>query len=297
MRRAWLPMSRGSPITTLTEGSGVPVDRRSRPARVVVADDDTDVREVVAEYLEMHGFEVLQAANGLEALLQVKRMRPGAVMLDLQMPRLGGLDALRRIRVFDPTIAVVVATAETDADVHRQAQALGAAAVLVKPVALSDLLAALGAAEPSSSGPVAVSTSPIEAPSSSGRPAISAVRVLVVDDDPEVRAMLEEFVTAQGYQSRGASDGATAVREIVQAPPDVVLLDIQMPGLSGVEALPTIRAVAPHIAVIMVSGTDDVGVAKRALACGAFDYVVKPIDLAYLARSLETALMMKALEP
>jgi DNA-binding response OmpR family regulator len=264
---------------------------------VVVADDDPDVRELVAEYLEIHGFEVLQAANGLEALLQVKRMRPGAVVLDLQMPRLGGLDALRRIRAFDPTIAVVVATAETDADVHRQALAFGAVAVLVKPVAPADLLAALAGATPSSPSPIAVASSLIEAPSPSGRPAVLAARVLVVDDDPEVRAMLEEFLTTQGYQPRGAADGATAVREIVQAPPDVVLLDIEMPGFSGIEALPTIRAVAPHVAVIMVSGTNDVELSKRALACGAFDYVVKPIDFAYLARSLETALMMKALEP
>lgn len=281
----------------MTGSSGAAVERKSPGTRVLVVDDDLDVREVLAEYLGMHGFEVLQATNGLEALLQVKRMRPSGVVLDLQMPRLGGFEALKRIRAFDRTIAVVVVTAEVDVDVHQQAQALGAAAVLIKPLAPADLLAALACAPPSSPSSVELSTSPLEVPSPGGRPVASAARVLVVDDDPEVRAMLEDFLAQRGYQPRGAADGATAVREIVQAPPDIVLLDIQMPGLSGVEALPTIRAVAPRVAVIMVSGTNDVDVAKRALACGAFDYVVKPIDFSYLTRSLETALMMNALEP
>jgi len=70
-----------------------------------------------------------------------------------------------------------------------------------------------------------------------------------------------------------------------------VLLDINMPGLSGIDALPTIRALAPRAAVIMVSGTEDAASAKRALAYGAFDFVVKPIDHAYLRRAIETALL------
>jgi DNA-binding NtrC family response regulator len=66
-----------------------------------------------------------------------------------------------------------------------------------------------------------------------------------------------------------------------------------MPGLSGIEALPAIRALAPDAKVIMVSGHTGVETSKRALAHGAFDYGVKPIDLAYLCQSLETALTMK----
>ena len=75
-----------------------------------------------------------------------------------------------------------------------------------------------------------------------------------------------------------------------------MLLDIDMPGLSGADALPTIRAMAPRAVVIMVSGTNDESVAKRTLAFGAFDYLVKPIDFDYLVQSLESALAMRALE-
>src|SRR3989454_8727200 len=119
--------------------------------------------------------------------------------------------------------------------------------------------------------------------------------MLVADDDPAIREMFEEFFVAKGYQVRTAVDGAAAVRELTGRAPDVVLLDIDMPGLSGVDALPTLKALAPGTAVIMVSGTTDVEVARRALAAGAFDYATKPVDLNRLLESVETAVAMGGL--
>jgi DNA-binding NtrC family response regulator len=262
--------------------------------RVLVADDEPDVRETIAEYLALQGFEVLEAANGLETLLQVKRSRPGGIVLDLRMPRLGGLEALKRIRAFDPTITVVVVTAEIDREVLRQASALGAHAVLQKPVVLSDVLAALQSA-PGEARAAAVIERAVAPTPDTPQPS-SSTRVLIVDDDAEMRELLTEFLSLRGYLVFTAVDGVTAVRGIAEAMPDAVLLDINMPGFSGTDVLPTIRMTAPRAAVIMVSGTTDADLAKRALARGAFDYVVKPIDLNYLAQSLETALAMKALE-
>jgi len=82
---------------------------------------------------------------------------------------------------------------------------------------------------------------------------------------------------------------------IIDEPPDVVLLDIEMPRLGGMEALTAIRAIAPQTAVIMVSGIDSVDLAREALVHGAFDYVRKPVDLEYLERSLDTAVQLRSL--
>lgn len=264
--------------------------------KVLVADDEPDIRETLREYLTLRGYEVLEAGNGLEVLLQVKHERPGAIVLDLRMPRLGGIEALKRIRVFDPGINVVVLTAETEPEVLKQARGSGARAVLAKPVNLSRLLAALqgDVDEPEASPqPVGETT---HASASTEAAAGATTQVMVVDDDAAMREMLTEFLTLRGCRVSAVSDGATAVRKIVEAPPDVVLLDIDMPGLKGTEALPTIRAVAPGTTVIMVSGTHDEDVARSALAHGAFDYIVKPVDLNYLAQSLETLRTMKSLE-
>ena len=255
--------------------------------KVLVVDDDQDMRAAVAEFLNMQGFEVVEASNGLEALLQVKRLRPYGVVLDIMMPRLGGVQALRHIRAFDPRIRVVVVSGVADADLLRQAALAGASACLTKPAAFAEIAAALGGRLP----PPRAELPRIAPPARR-----AAGRVLVVDDEAEIREVLQEFLTEKGYDARPAPDAAAAIAAVTAEAPDVVLLDIQMPGLGGVDALAAIRAVAPDVKVIMVSGTSSGDLASRALAYGAFDYVAKPIDLAYLQRSLETALMMRGLE-
>ncbi len=150
---------------------------------------------MIAEYLTMQGFTVLQAANGLEGLLHVQRSAPRVVILDLRMPRLGGIEALKLIRRFDPTIVVIVISAGVDADIAREAIAQGARAVLAKPLDLNRLAAVLPAPD------AAVSSAQVAAPSRPSPPTVSGVpasaprapaRVLVVDDEPRVRSLLAE---------------------------------------------------------------------------------------------------------
>jgi CheY-like chemotaxis protein len=260
--------------------------------RVLIADDDADVREVLVEVFRDAGFDVLEAANGLEALLYVKRDRPDAVVLDLMMPRLGGVEALKRIHSFNPGIRVLVVTGAIDPELHRQATLAGAAGVFSKPVSSDILVAALTGPAPAPAVPGPMETPPTPPPPA-GAP---TGRVLVVDDNPEVRAMLQDVLTSLGYTTRTAADGATAVRAVLSEAPDVVLLDVYMPGLSGVGALPTIVALAPHAKVIMISGAANEDVLKRSLAFGAHDYVTKPFEISSLSRSIETALAMRRLE-
>jgi CheY-like chemotaxis protein len=264
--------------------------------RVLIADDDADVRGVLVESFRDAGFDVLQAANGLEALLCVKRDRPDAVVLDLMMPRLGGVEALKRIHAFNPGIRALVVTGAVDSELHRQATLAGAAGVFAKPVSAATLVAALSGPAPAA---VPKPASPAAAPAASAPAAPRGAptgRVLVVDDNSEVRAMLEDVLTSLGYTTRTAADGATAVRSVLTEAPDVVLLDVYMPGLSGVGALPTIVALAPNAKVIMISGAANEDVLKRSLAFGAHDYVTKPFEISSLSRAIETALAMRRLE-
>ena len=121
-------------------------------------------------------------------------------------------------------------------------------------------------------------------------------QILIVDDEVEIRSVLEEFLSHKGYATRGAPDGRSAVQAICSQLPDLVLHDIDMPELGGIEALNAIRAIAPRVKVIMISGKASLEVAKRSLAHGAYDYIAKPFDLEYLAKSVETALLTKNLD-
>lgn len=256
--------------------------------KVLVVDDEDDLRKMIMEFLESQGFEVLAAANGLESLLQVKRERPSDLVLDLRMPRLGGIEALKRIRAFDPSIAAVVITGERDPEVHQRALGMGALAVLTKPFALDDLLQALGGA-PAAPAVVAAAGRSLE-------PAAATGRILIVDDEVDIRAMLVEYLGSQGYAARSAADGWAAVEAARSEAPDVILLDFDMPGLDGIDALSALRAVAPAAKVIMVSGISSLDLARETLAHGAFDFVAKPIDFGYLTHTLQTALTLSRLE-
>jgi CheY-like chemotaxis protein len=121
-------------------------------------------------------------------------------------------------------------------------------------------------------------------------------RILVVDDDLEVQETIVAFLDSRGYRTSVAGDGLTAIRTLTTEPADVILLDIQMAGLSGDAALPTIRAMAPRAAVIMVTANIDRDTARRTLAQGAFDYLVKPVNFRHLAKSIQMAIEVKALD-
>jgi DNA-binding response OmpR family regulator len=117
-------------------------------------------------------------------------------------------------------------------------------------------------------------------------------RVLVVDDDPNVGDMLQDLLVEAGYVVKHALDGTEALRLVPVFEPDVVLLDLQLPGMSGVEVLDRLRRDHPTVPVIIVTGNDDVEVARRMLRGGAFDYLSKPFTVEVLARVVAAAIAM-----
>lgn len=118
-----------------------------------------------------------------------------------------------------------------------------------------------------------------------------AARVLVADDDPHTRDILNRFLSERGFEVATANDGELALSEIDQFAPDVILLDIRMPNMDGVECLQRIVADGTDCGVIMISGEADVDQARETLTMGAADFIFKPFDLEYL----ETSLLAKLL--
>jgi CheY-like chemotaxis protein len=118
-------------------------------------------------------------------------------------------------------------------------------------------------------------------------------RVLVVDDDPNVGAMLRDLLTTLGYVVKNAVRGAEALLLVPVFEPDVVLLDLQMPGMSGIEVLDHLRRDYPSLPVIIVTGNEDEELARRTMRGGAFDYVSKPFTVEVLDRVVTAALVIR----
>ena len=115
-------------------------------------------------------------------------------------------------------------------------------------------------------------------------------RILIVDDEQSVREVLSEYFTEQGYSVESAGGGEEALALVERGTPDLVLLDVRMPGIDGVETLRRIRNIAPDLSVIMVTANEDVALARETLKLGALDYVAKPFDFVYLERAIMAGL-------
>ena len=108
--------------------------------------------------------------------------------------------------------------------------------------------------------------------------------ILVVDDEPSVRDFLIAFLEQRGNRVQGVGDGHAALAVAQKQRPDVIFLDIIMPGMDGIETLRRLRDEVPESTVIMISGISDQDLALRALSLGAYDFIRKPFDLDYLEK-------------
>ena len=115
------------------------------PKRVLVVDDDPIMHRVLQHYMERNGYEMLNATNGREALELADRKRPQLIVLDVLMPEMNGLTALRQLKENERTrnIPVIIVTVSADRATYMESEVLGAAAFLLKPFRPAELLALL----------------------------------------------------------------------------------------------------------------------------------------------------------
>jgi len=115
---------------------------------------------------------------------------------------------------------------------------------------------------------------------------MSRKSILVVDDEDDVRLFLHDFLTERDLDVDTAAAGQEALEKVQKKAPDIVLLDIMMPGMDGLECLEKIKKVSPNTTVIMITALKDENRIAKAQKLGALNYVVKPFSLSYLESEL-----------
>ncbi|MEO2132079.1 MAG: response regulator transcription factor [Microbacterium sp.] len=121
-----------------------------------------------------------------------------------------------------------------------------------------------------------------------------SARILVVDDDEEIRAMLDSTLRFSGFEVTQASTGADAIASLASSPPDVVVLDVMMPGVDGFEVVQLIRRRDATLPVLFLSARDAVEDRVRGLRLGGDDYVTKPFSAVEVVARIETLLRRAA---
>ena len=133
-------------------------------------------------------------------------------------------------------------------------------------------------------------------PGPDGSEAPDRPKILVVEDDPDIRKILEIFLTEKRFQVKVTDGADTALTTLDQEPVDVILSDVRMPGMSGLELLRHLKDRDPDIQLVLMSAYSSVKDAVEAIQLGAADYVEKPIDFRRLERVLQTVLEKRHLE-
>ncbi|MCL6621647.1 MAG: response regulator [Syntrophobacterales bacterium] len=119
------------------------------------------------------------------------------------------------------------------------------------------------------------------------------MRVLVVDDEARFRTTLSKMLRARGVAAQAVGSGEECLEELAARPYDVVLLDIRMPGLGGMETLRLIKERHPEVEVVMLSGHANLDTAIELLKLGAYDYLLKPCPLDEVLLKIENAFEKK----
>jgi len=269
--------------------------------RVLIADDHAVVRQGLRTFLELQDdIEVVaDVADGEAALRAAAEHEPDVVLMDLVMPGGGGVEAIRALRTTRPEARVLVLTSFLDDDKVFPAVRAGAAGYLLKDVEPAELVRAIRTVDdgeallhPAVAARLMEEFSETERPAAEPRSPwrwpVTEIRVLIADDHAVVRQGLRTFLELQDDIEVVAdvADGEAALRAAAEHEADVVLMDLVMPGIGGVEAIRRLREVRPAARVLVLTSFLDDEKLFPAVRAGAAGYLLKDVEPAELVRAI-----------
>lgn len=212
-----LPLLAGAPPVSATTKI-IAAPKTDKPLRILVIEDNAATGQLIQSQLTSSGYETIRCDKPERATELATKHQPDAITLDLLMQPVHGLEVLLELKN-DPRTSKIPVIVVTIVDQPGVGMAFGADEYLIKPVEKSKLLAA------------------IERCLASRGAAAPARSILVVEDDASTREMIEELLSARGHSVITAADGAQARTRVAHALPELVILDLVLPKMSGLELL------------------------------------------------------------
>jgi DNA-binding response OmpR family regulator len=257
-----------------------------RVATILVVDDERLICDLLRTILSRHGHEVFTAMNGQDGVALFRELRPRLTLLDLRMPGMDGVVVLKKIRDIDARADVMILSGRVTDELELRVSALGVSGVVRKGRPLEELVTAL---DRMLKQPAAAEDLP-----SPRAPGSVQESILVVDDEPMICQLVSVFLTGHGYRTRATQRGVDALALIEQDPPQMILLDMYMPGMSGMQVLHALRDKNYQGGVIVLTASQDEHLLQEALRLGSVDVLSKPVDLDRLLLTIQVGLVLSA---
>ncbi|MCA9439714.1 MAG: response regulator [Candidatus Omnitrophica bacterium] len=232
--------------------------------RILVVDDDRDFAETIADVLESRAHTVDIAGSGEEAL-QFASLHPfDLAFMDVRLPGMDGVASFLELRKKNPHAKVIMMTGFSMEQLLDEALKNGAWAVLKKPLDIPEILSMVDRIRPDGT-------------------------VLIVDDDPDFLRSVSEILELSGYSVVTAANGREAIERVGGDRIDLILLDIRLPDIDGLEIFSRVRSQSSNLPVIIVTGypEDEAGKVSAINSSKNTGVMVKPIDPTILRRTVD----------
>jgi len=239
--------------------------------KILVVDDDRRIVKTTCDILKIKSHEPIPAYAGEEGIEKVRNSPPDCVLMDIKMPGLNGVEALKRIHEIVPALPIILVSAYATNDLMEEAKNAGAYAILSKPLNFPIILSFLSLLD-------------------------SEESILVVDDDLAFCKTLKDILTLRGFQVETESEPQCVLRHIENNHKlAIVLLDLKLGVVNGVDVLKAIQSKYPGKPVLMMTGCrQEMGSSiEQAYKAGVYTCLYKPFELDDLFRLIEEIRIVK----
>jgi len=239
-------------------------------AKILIVDDEVRIRELLRKALAKEGYEVESVPSAEQALEMILKESFDLLLLDVRLSGESGLSIVKKVREYQSKIPIVIYSGVVTPELDKEAREAGANEVLNKDVDVLQLVAQIGKIAKAKDK---IFQKPVERLEKS---------ILVVDDEEGIRRVLREFFKRKGYNVFEAESGQKALELARSEKISMVLLDIRMPGMDGIETLKSLLEINPKLGIVMTAAEENEDLVKKAIELGAYSYVLKPCDFMYL---------------
>jgi DNA-binding response OmpR family regulator len=248
-------------------------------ALILVVADKPKVSSLLREILAQQGHQVLTASTVSSGLELFEQRAPRVSFVDLGMSDNAGIAWIKDIRGRDRQTTIIAVTGKESRTQEHQARQLG----------VTEFVMTGDKEELTSRVSGVIQKSDVSAPASGAKESI-----LIVDDEPMIVRLLSQFLALRGYHVRTAQNGREALSLVEDSAPELLVLDLYMPIMNGVELLRELKIRGFLGAVVVLTGSHDQELLRQTLELGSVDVLGKPVDLERLALVVEVALALAA---